>query len=108
MSILISNKGRYKYTGVYSSADGALYGTWMAPDALDSKVPNRGQIHILASSEVGFLDKVAARYYGDGGEMLWWALCRANGITDPETDTYAGMRLYVPDRATVDEYVRQS
>lgn len=84
-----------------------MHGLWMYPPEVDDKTGD-GVTHFVSSMDVGFLDRVACRHYGSGFEMAWWALCRANGVIDPETDTYPGMKLYVPDVSRFLSYIRST
>jgi hypothetical protein len=106
--VLTSKMGRYKYTGVYLDSFGPSLGTWMAPPELDTKVASIGAVHVVSSADIGFLDRIAVKYYGDGTEMLWWAVCRVNGIIDPEIDVFPGLKIYVPSVDRVMAYVRGS
>jgi hypothetical protein len=105
-SVQLARLGRYKYTGVYDDSDGAgpRFGPLMAPGELDGAGAYKYQTHIVSSADMDFLDRVAVRYYGAGKEMMWWALCRINGIVDVSTDVYPGMRLRIPPMEAVRAY----
>lgn len=60
--------------------------------------------HRVTSTEVGFLDKLAVRYFGPGSEGLWWAIAYANAILDPETIPI-GTELIIPSREAVRRFL---
>lgn len=97
-SLTLSRLSRYKDTPVFQAGDFVEFGLWEPPAEFQTQ-PAGSQIHTVKAHEVGFLDILAARYYGDGYEELWWSIAAANGIIDQERDMYPGMKLVIPPDA---------
>lgn len=98
---------RYKDTIVHSDNGDFLYGPWRAPEEFQT-VGLSWKRHMVKQSEVGFLDILAVKYFGDGQDELWWVIAQANGIVDTETDMYPGQVLNIPPRALVDQFIARS
>lgn len=101
---LVSLKSRYKDTFAYVESGGVeVMGPFQPPAEFDK--PAKGWIsHVVQQDEVGFPDILAVRYYGKGSEALWWCICLANGIIDPDLDMVAGKTLTIPPRDLVAQY----
>lgn len=50
--------------------------------------------HIITQDEIGRLDVVAARYYGD--PKLWWIIAYANNITDAFNQVTLNKFIIIP------------
>jgi nucleoid-associated protein YgaU len=103
-SIIIPRDSRYKDTKVHRDARGLSYGVYVHPVEFDT-VSSAYQLHRVVASEVGFLDMIAVRYYGDGFERLWWSIAQVNRIIDPERDMRVGQTLVIPPRSAAEAYV---
>lgn len=55
--------------------------------------------HQVGTGEVGRIDLIAFRYYGN--PALWWAIAEANAIAFPLTDIVSGLVLRIPAYQTV-------
>lgn len=98
---------RYKDTRVYIDPDKVTsFALMEAPPELVASVDDI--IHEVTQNEVGFLDKLAATYYGFGYEHLWWVIALVNGVIDPEGELAPGTRLRVPPRATVMNFLMRA
>jgi hypothetical protein len=103
-TLALSNYSRYKDTAVYADADATRFALWEPPAEFTD--PALGwQIHRVAQNEVGFLDMLAAQYYGQGFEQMWWVIAQANALLDPEREMYPGMVLVIPPRAAVQQFL---
>ena len=68
-----------------------------------SYIKNRSVInHTLSAYEVGRLDLIAYKYYGD--VQLWWIIAQANSIIDPIDGMSAGDILVIPSLRDVEDY----
>lgn len=105
-SIDISAMSRYKDTLAYDDQDGIgpRFGVFTPPaEFTDSETGWR--VHVVRQHEVGVLDLLAQRYFGDGYEAMWWCIALANGIIDPESDMSPGQKLWIPPASTVSSFV---
>lgn len=107
-SINSAPTSRFRDTALYRSQDNGtyFYGPYAPPVEFDKVYANATITHTVASHEIGFLDKIAVRYYGAGNEAMWWAICRLNGIVDVESDVWAGRKLTVPTLQVVNQFLR--
>lgn len=95
--ITLSRTSRYKDTPAYNAGGVVEFGLWEAPpEFVASGLPTGVRLHTVLAHEVGFLDLIAIKYYGDGSEVLWWTIAQANGIIDPETEMVPGQKLKIP------------
>lgn len=99
---------RYTDTFLYQDADvGVVLGLWQKPT--DFLTPDTNWVvHVVRQSEVGFLDKLAVRYFGPGMEQMWWVIAQANAIIDVDVDMFPGQRLVVPPRSAVTSFLARS
>lgn len=96
-TITLSRTNRYKDTPAFKVGSNVEFGLWEAPpEFLASAQPTGVRLHTVRLHEVGFLDIIAVMYYGDGFENMWWTIAAANGIIDPETEMYPGLKLKIP------------
>ncbi len=102
--LTLSNLSRYKDTAVFDEA-GALEFGLAEPAPEFEALPLGARQHRVKQNEVGFLDIIAATYYGVGYETMWWVIAQANGMLDPETEMYAGMSLAIPPRSAVVQFI---
>ena len=102
--IVLSSLSRYKDTSVYAGDRGPEFGLMEAPLEFLTATENYKQ-HRVQQHEVGFLDMLAARYFGQGNEQLWWAIALANNMSDPEIEMFSGQVLVIPPRERVTAFV---
>jgi hypothetical protein len=100
-------RSRYKDTNNENTSEGTVLSLWVPPVEFQTVKDNWGT-HTVRQHEVGFLDILAARYFGAGMEQLWWVIAQANGIVDPDVDMYPGQRLRIPSRDEVMTFVSRS
>lgn len=99
----VSNQSRYKDTLVFEGDRGPEFGlTELPAEFQENDIADR--VHRVVAAEVGFLDQIAARYYGPGYEKLWWVLAQANGIIDPAQEMFPGMVLRIPQRSLIVDF----
>ena len=58
------------------------------------KGSNEDLYHRVINGEVGRLDKIAQKYYGDAS--YWWIIAEANRMKDPLTETVLNRALRIP------------
>lgn len=97
-------RSRYKDTYVANTSEGTVLALWHPPVEFQ-KVKDNWRTHTVRQNEVGFLDILAARYFGAGMEQLWWVIAQANGIVDVDADMYPGQRLRIPSRDEVMSFI---
>ncbi len=107
-TIGIAAGSRYKDTPLYAAPDGQPEFALMEPPVEFATEQEVFQIHRVARNEIGFLDLLAVKYYGQGQEDLWWTIAWANGIVDPEKDMAVGQVLVIPARSTVLDFVSRA
>lgn len=102
----VPQTSRYKDTPSFQREDGVgeMFGLWRVPVEFQEQASNSLR-HVTKGDEIGFLDILAARYYGFGYEHLWWVIAVANGIVDVERDMKVGMTLRIPPRDLVMSFV---
>lgn len=94
-SLTLSRLSRYKDTPAFDAGGEVEFGLWEKP-AEFTDLPTGARLHTVRSNEIGMLDMIAVIYFGDGYEEMWWAIAEANGIINPETEMYPGMKLVIP------------
>ena len=97
--VVVSLESRYKDTPWYDDQDGLgpQFGLLEIPIEFGEGFdPEEAWRHEVTLFEVGFLDIIAANYYGAGSEPLWWVIALANGIVDMEAEMYPGQILLIP------------
>lgn len=103
--VSISNFSRYKDTPIYVDSDGETRFALQVPPA-EFQDPQLGWgTHRVEQHEVGFLDYIAVKHYGNGYEKLWWVIAQANAMLDPESEMKAGMVLVIPPRTVVQQFL---
>ena len=75
--------------------------TWVFPDI--GKV--NYTTHMIDSSDVGRLDRLAYEFWGD--PTLWWLLAWFNNIKNPLEDMSAGQIIKVPELSEVNAKVAE-
>lgn len=105
VEIEVSPIDRYKDTPAFVGSHGAQYALFNRPVELDGSVSRQ---HVVSGDEVGFLDKLAVRYYGNGQESLWFAIALANGIVSPEFDMFVGQVLVIPPRERMMQFIARN
>lgn len=101
--INLSAESRYKDTPVYLEGEVLEFALW-EPIEEFADLSGGYRVHRVSSNEVGFLDILAVRFYGQGYESLWWVIAQANALLDPEAEMYPGMVLYIPPRSAVVQF----
>lgn len=104
----IAADSRYKDTPLYTAPDGQPEFALMEPPVEFSTEQTSFQVHRVARNEIGFLDVLAVRYYGQGQERLWWAIALANALVDPERDMYVGQVLVIPSRSRINSFISRA
>jgi len=106
-SIRITRTSRYKDTPAFAGPGSPVFGVFIPPEEF---IPPFFDYvtHAVRSHEVGFLDRIAVRYYGPGTEMLWWGIAQANRMIDPEREMFVGQHLVVPVRAVAASFMARS
>jgi hypothetical protein len=104
-TIRVSNRSRYKLAKVHlDAARGVVFGPMRAADQFYTLGSNY-DVHRMPKRHVGFLDKVAADWYGAGNEDMWWTIAYANGVIDPETDVSSGQAIVIPTNELLTKFV---
>lgn len=103
-TVLLPRSSRYKDTRLFARTRGEEFGVWLPPREFDRTI-RQAITHVVASHEVGFLDSIAVRYYGNEMETMWWVIARVNNIVDPERDMFSGQRLILPPSDVVRGYM---
>lgn len=103
--ITLSSLSRYKDTKVYTADDGTPeFALWEAPVEFTEDREGYRE-HRVKKNEIGFLDLLAARYFGPGHESLWWTIAVVNGMVDPEMEMRTGEVILIPPRDAVLEFI---
>ncbi len=105
--IKLSSLSRYKDTPVFASPDGPVFGLLEPPPEFLEEVEGVRR-HTVVSHEIGFLDLLAVRFYGQGYEELWWSIALANAIIDPEKEMFAGQVLLIPPRDQAIQFISRA
>ena len=103
-TIRIATSSRYRSTSLHQDVDLLQYGTYQPPAEFEDVSPGNYATYVVAVQDVGFLDKIAVRFYGPGTEAYWWVICRVNGIVDVETDLWPGRKLVIPPLSAVSAF----
>lgn len=104
LDISLAATSRYKDTLVYTEGGIPEFALFEPPPEFVTGAAG-SVTHRVSQHEIGFLDILAVRYYGQGYEQLWWVLALANGIVDPELDMRVGMALTIPPRDDVIQFI---
>jgi hypothetical protein len=97
---------RYKDTRVYDDDGVVSFALLEPPPELVAAADDI--VHMVQEHEVGFLDKIAANYYGTGYEKLWWVIALVNGVIDAETELFPGARIRIPQRSRVVQFLMRA
>jgi hypothetical protein len=106
-TVTVTRTSRYKDTVPFLSAGGVEFSLWEPPVEFYAEVTGY-QFHQVTAREIGFLDELAAMYYGDGNEALWWVIAQANGMIDPDRDMHVGDVLVIPPRSKLSEFIARA
>lgn len=104
-TISVPITSRFRYTRVFFTNGLYRYGTYVPPPSFETVQAGNYSSYSVTASDIGFLDRIAVRFYGPGNESMWWALCRVNGIIDPEVDVWPGRKLKIPPREQVVQFI---
>lgn len=113
--LTLSNRSRYKLTRVFinrrtdprifgRNEDGLEFGLLSTLDdflTLGTEI----RTHIVGAEDIGFLDRVAVKFYGPGFEDFWWVLAYANNIADPHEEMSVGQSLVIPPRGRITAFL---
>ena len=99
----IPKASRYKDTPIFEGTRGPEFGLWTPPEEA-LQADRQYKVHRVRRNEVGFMDKVSVRYFGQGDEILWWFVSIANAIIDPEVEMTVGQQLEAPPRTLVIQF----
>lgn len=102
--ITLSTLSRYKDTLAFATTGKPAFGL-MEPPAEFIEETEGVRRHVIADNEIGFLDILAVRFFGQGYEELWWAIALANAIIDPEKDMVSGETLLIPTRESALRFI---
>ena len=113
--LALSNRSRYKLTGIFINTeldprvddrneDGLEFGLLSVLDDF-LELGTQVRTHIVAAGDIGFLDRIATRFYGAGFEDFWWAIAYANGIVDPDAEMFTGQNLIIPSREAITAFL---
>jgi hypothetical protein len=102
-TIAVDVVDRYKDTPVGTWPRGPAYGLFNLPIEFDG-VPVGSRSHVVTEGDAGFLDAIAAQYYGPGRETLWWVIAVANNVVDVEAEVVAGVTLRIPPLSVVQAF----
>lgn len=96
----VRKNSRYSSTPIYQLRSGVgavsntfVYGVWQRP--IDFTNYNFKTYHVVTRDEVGRLDLISYRYYGD--PTMWWAIADANQINNYLDEMEAGQELAIPE-----------
>ena len=113
--LTISNRSRYKLTRVFvnrellpridgRNPDGLEFGLLSTlEDFLDLGTSVR--TYVVGAEDVGFLDRVAVRFYGAGFEDFWWVIAYVNNIGDQQEGMFVGQSLVIPPRDRITAFL---
>lgn len=99
----VKKNSRYADTPLYQLRVGPalsnsfVYGVWERP--FDWENYQCQTYHVVTRDEVGRLDLIAYKYYGD--PTLWWVIADINNINNFLDDMQAGRELAIPSPADV-------
>lgn len=102
---------RYKSTQVFRIRDTDRQGNELA---LMSVLPDFFQLgedfntYTVGARDIGFLDRVAVRFYGPGFEWAWWVIAYANAIIDVEQEMFSGQKLVIPTRTRLQSFLSKA
>lgn len=97
-SVDLPQASRYKDTPVFVGTRGLEFGL-LAPPPEAFEPDDQYRVHRIRRFEVGFLDKLSVRHYGEGSEILHWFIQLANALLDVEKEMRPGDELLIPPRA---------
>lgn len=114
-TVQLSARSRYKLTRIFRNddldpriagrnEDGFEFGLMSVLDDFTT-LGDQFRVHRVTQQDIGFLDRVAVRFYGPGFETMWWAIAYANLIVDPEVDMFVGQELVIPNREILLQYI---
>jgi len=107
-TVSLLKTSRFKDTAIFrAEVDKVITALIEVPPEFYQTDPNSKR-HTLAQHEIGFLDRLAVAYYGEGFESLWVAVAFANGVTDPEFDLQPGDVLVIPPRPLVMQFLARA
>lgn len=106
-TISLSNLSRYKDTPIFDDVDAVRFGAFEPPPEFIDPTENVRR-HTVTQDEIGFLDDLAVRFYGEGYEELWWSIALANAMIDPEREMFAGQTLLIPPREKSVQFISRA
>lgn len=98
---------RYKTTKVFSGPRGLELGLMEVLDDLYT-IGSEYRTYAVRPPDIGFLDRLAVLFYGDGYEWAWWTIAYANNIADPDQEMYVGQRLVIPPRSALQKFLARA
>ena len=99
-----AENSRYKTTKVFEDDRGFELGLMAVLDDF-YEIGDDFRTHQVRSQDIGFLDRIAVRFYGAGFEWAWWVIAYANNIVDPDLDMFEDQRLVIPRRAAIQSFL---
>ena len=98
---------RYKTTKVFAGSRGLELGLMEVLDDLYT-IGSDYRTYVVRSPDIGFLDRIAVLFYGEGYEWAWWTIAYANSIVDPDQEMYVGQRLVIPTRSAIQRFLARA
>lgn len=96
---IINKNSRYSQTPLYQIRSGSgavsnnfVFGVWERP--IEWSTYECDTYHVVTRDQVGRLDLVAYKYYGES--TLWWVIADANQINNYLEEMEAGQELKIP------------
>ncbi len=102
--VTLSSLSRYKDTRAFAATKRPAFGLMEPPTEFIEETEGVRR-HVIAENEIGFLDILAVRFFGQGYEELWWAIALANAIIDPEKEMANGKTLLIPTRESALRFI---
>ena len=104
-SIGLTDFSRFKSTNVFQTTTNEnYYGIWKVPPSLDKELLiNNSSKYVITEKDIGRLDLLAYRYFGD--ERLHWVIALANGYIDPIDEMEIGAVMLIPSRDIVQNFI---
>ena len=103
-TLQVRRDSRYKKATAHSGDRGTEFSLLPVLEDFYS-LGSQYRVHVVEDLDIGFLDRVAVRYYGPGNERFWWAIAYANAIVDQESDLTPGQILVVPPREAIQSFI---
>jgi hypothetical protein len=102
-TLVLPTHSRHQLTPLYqlldedetALTDSFAWGSWRP---IDFPEADDDAVYVVASKDVGRLDNLAVKFYGD--PYLWWVIAHVNDIVNP-LEMEVGVALRIPSRDRV-------